>query len=495
MNRKSVIPLLIFVAAVSLVFGILISSSFDFSPFTSAEKPATQQAVAEGDRAIAGPCVDFSKVASRVTPAVVSITSTELIERRFRNPLEEFFPEYFRVPGEDREEKIPRSGAGSGFIIDTEGYILTNNHVIQDAVEIEVRLDEQRKYMAEVVGSDNETDIALIKIDPGDEELPALLLGDSDKVQVGEWVMAVGNPAIQYILDRTVTVGVISGKGRKRLVNISFDDFLQTDAAINFGNSGGPLVNARGEVIGINTLILADTEGLGFSIPINKAKRIIPELKSEGKVSRGWLGISIGDVTPKHKKAFGLDVDYGVLIQEVFHEAPAGKAGLERGDVIIKADQTVIKSAEELVEYISAHKPGTKVKLIAIRDGKEKSFVVTLAERGQPVVEETEESKETKEKVYERLGLTVEEISPQLRMQHDFLKEDVEGVIVTEVKPLSPAYKSGIRHGDVIQEINKEKISSLKDFQQQIADALADDVILFYILRNEVSSFVILELE
>jgi serine protease Do len=439
--------------------------------------------------------VDFSKIASGVTPAVVSITSTELVQKGFRNPLEEFFPEYFNVPRDEMEKKIPRSGAGSGFIIDREGYILTNNHVIQDAVEIEVRLDEERRYTAEVVGSDDETDIALIKIDPGDDELPVLPLGDSDKVQVGEWVMAVGNPAIQYLLDRTVTVGVISGKGRKRLVNISFDDFLQTDAAINFGNSGGPLVNASGEVIGINTLILAHTEGLGFSIPINKAKQIIPELKSEGKVSRGWLGISISDVTAKHKKAFGLDVDHGVLVQDVFPDAPAGKAGLKRGDIIIRVDQQEIKNAEELVEYISAKKPGTDVKVTVIRDGKKKSNQVTLAERGQPTVEETEENKETKEEVFEKMGLTVEEISPQMRLQHDFLKEGVEGVIVTDVKPLSPAYKSGIRHGDVIQEINREKISDLTEFQQKITDALKDDIILFYILRDDVSSFVIVELE
>jgi serine protease Do len=499
MERKGLIPLLVLVAVISLVFGILVSSSLDISPFIKAEKGISRGMDADpaySDTMPAGPCVDFSKIASLVTPTVVSITSTELVERRFSNPLEELFPEYFSPPAQDdRQEKIPRAGAGSGFIIDKEGYILTNNHVIKDAVEIEVMLDSEKTFKADIVGSDSETDIALIKIDPGDEDLPVLPIGDSDKVKVGDWVMAVGNPAIHYLLDRTVTVGVISGKGRKRLVNQSFDDFLQTDAAINLGNSGGPLVNMRGEVIGINTLILANTEGLGFSIPINKAREIIPQLKDEGRVSRGWLGVSIGDITPAYKKAFGLDIDHGVLIQDILDGTPAEEAGLQHGDVIVAVDGIDIQSAEALIAFVSARRPGSEVEVTVIREGLRKSFDVTLAERGERLTDSQDSAFETEEEVYDRLGLTIEDIPSQWRRQHDFLGEDIEGVIVTDVKPLSPAYRSNMLPGDVIREINRHKIKNQDDFRREMKMALEAREILFYVQRGEVSSFIIVELE
>jgi len=499
MVKRGLIPVILLVAVISFLFGILISSSFDFSPWTAAVKtpaPAENIRPESMEEGMTGPCVNFSKIASKVTPTVVSITSTELVERSTGNPLEELFPEHFRTPeGEEREERIPKSGAGSGFIIDKEGYILTNNHVVKDAVEIEVVLDTDKTFQAEIIGTDSETDIALIKIDPQNEDLPVLTMGDSDQVMVGDWVMAVGNPAIQFLLDRTVTVGVISGKGRKRLVNQSFDDFLQTDAAINLGNSGGPLVNTRGQVIGINTLILANTEGLGFSIPINKAREIIPQLKAEGKVSRGWLGVSIGDITNTHKKVFGLDVDYGVLIQDVMVNTPAEIAGLHHGDIIIEVDALKIKNTAELIAYISGKKPESNVRVTIIRDGKRKTLKVTLAERGQTISDAGDPEHHTEEEVYEILGLTIEEITPQWKRQHPFLGEDAEGVLVTDVRSLSPAYKSNIFPGDVILEVNRRKIRNQKEFKREIKKALESDTLLFYIQRGDVSSFIIVHVE
>lgn len=422
----------------------------------------------------------FADIAKSQTPTVVNISSTQVVKRRlpFRSPFGEDpfedFWEFFRRRFRGGPERQFRSQSlGSGFIIDKEGYILTNNHVIENATEIKVKLADEREFQAKVVGKDPKTDIALIKID-APEELPVAKLGDSDKLEVGEWVMAIGNP---FGLSHTVTVGVVSAKGRV-IGSGPYDDFIQTDASINPGNSGGPLLNARGEVVGINTAIFTRTRtpgniGIGFAIPINMAKEILIDLKTKGSVSRGRIGVTIQKITPALAEALKLKSTKGALVTSVVKGGPADRAGVKREDVIIEFDGEPIETVNELPRVVAAHKPGSTVTMKVIREGKTLTLTVTLDKL-------TEVAKA--EEMEEALGMDVEEITPNLVQRFGL---DVEkGIVVTQVQEGSPAHEGGIRQGDVIQEVNKKTVNTLQEFRDALEEAGADESILFVVRRR-----------
>ncbi len=426
----------------------------------------------------------FSELAEKLKPAVVNISTTQVVKQHplFRgrpspfgeqDPFREFWERFFG--GEIPREFETRS-LGSGFIINGEGYIVTNNHVVENAKEIIVALSNSKEYAAEVIGRDKKTDLALIKIDPK-EDLPVAPLGDSDKLEVGQWVMAIGNP---FGLAETVTAGIVSAKGR--VIGAGpYDDFIQTDASINPGNSGGPLFNMHGEVVGINTAIIATGQGIGFAIPVNMAKEIIPQLKEKGRVVRGWLGVGIQRVTGELAKSFGLEAPKGALVSQVFRNTPADQAGIKQGDIILEFDKKEIKEFGDLSRIVASTPPGKKVEMKVFREGK----ILTL----ETAVAEMEEKEEVAIAPSEKpLGLTVQDITPEIARNLGL--EGVSGVVVTEVTQGSPAAEGGIRRGDVIQEVNRKPVENIEDFGQAIEEAKGQESILFLIKRGESSLFV-----
>ncbi len=478
----------------SVVFGMILASNLDLGRSASAQKqqaPAAQ-AAAQAPPATARPqpsllLPSFADIAEQVMPAVVSVTTTEIVkasDRRRQNPFggegfDFFFPD--RRRGEDEEDRKEVSG-GSGFVIESEGFILTNNHVIEGADKVVVKLGDD-EYTAKVVGRDPASDLALLKID-GPRPFPVVRLGDSEKIRVGEWVMAIGDP-LQY--EKTVTVGIISGKGRfaglPRASALS-ESLLQTDAAINFGNSGGPLVNVSGEVIGINTAISRMAQNIGFAVPINLVKGLLPGLK-KGKVVRGFLGVTIQTVDRTLSEAFELKTPGGALVQAVEKGKPGDKAGLKHGDVIVKVDDVNVKTNHDLIDYVSSKVPGTKVTVTFIRRIKErteeKTVQVVLEERPDerdPNAPEEAEPTEAKEKI----GIAVTDVTAQLRRTYK-IPADVKGVAITNVKAVSSAADAGLLEGDVILEVNGAEVGGVADFQAEMKKAKGRYV-RFYVSRG-----------
>lgn len=412
----------------------------------------------------------FVEVAKRVQPAVVNITTEKTITVRpwdrfgedfFKgSPFEDFFRGFGFSPREKgKEYQHKQRSGGSGVIVDKEGYVLTNNHVVEGADKVKVRLNDGREFVATVKGQDQKTDLAVLHIKAKD--LPVATLGDSDKLEVGEWAIAIGSP---FGLEHTVTVGVISAKGRSGLGTGTYEDFIQTDASINPGNSGGPLINIDGEVIGINAMIIQPGTGIGFAIPINMAKQILNDLIKQGKVVRPWLGISVQDITSEIAEQFQLKEKEGAIVAQVHQGTGAEKAGIVSGDIIKSVDDKPIRNVNELIKEILKRKVGQKVKLIIVRDGKEISLEVTLS--AQPEKLEAMKEKE----VEERLGVEVQELTPQLAMLYRISKEIKRGVVVTGVEEGSFADDMGLQEGDVILEINRKKIETLKDFEKAAKD-------------------------
>jgi serine protease Do len=447
----------------------------------------------KGDPRTATP-PSFASLAKELNPSVVNINTTQVIKgRRFgpprffpgpwgeRDPFEEFWERFFG-PMPHREFK--QQSLGSGFIITKDGYILTNNHVIERASEIKVTISGGGDYEAKVVGQDAKTDLALLKINPKND-LPVAVLGDSDKLEVGDWVIAIGNP---FGLEHTVTAGIVSAKGR--VIGAGpYDDFIQTDASINPGNSGGPLFNLKGEVVGINTAIIASGQGIGFAIPINMAKELLPQLKEKGKVTRGWLGVAVQKVTEELAKSFNLPEAKGALVAEVVSGGPAEKAGVKRGDVIIEFNGKEIGEMNELPRIVANTPVGKEVEVKVIRDGKEKTFKVTIGE----LKEEREYTlKPTTEEFEEELGITVEPITSE--MARRFGLKEPHGVVVSSVSPGSPADNAGMRRGDVIQEINRKNIKDLGDYQEALAQAKDQGSVLFLVKRGDSTIYLALSL-
>ena len=426
----------------------------------------------------------FVEVAKKVQPAVVHIQTEKTISVRpdpfwfgdefFKgSPFEEFF-KGFRSPRErGKEYRHKQRGEGSGVIVDKEGYVLTNNHVIEGADRVKVRLNDGREFIATVKGRDTRTDLAVLHIKAKD--LPVATLGDSDKLEVGEWAIAIGNP---FGLEHTVTVGVISAKGRSGLGTGTYEDFIQTDASINPGNSGGPLINIDGEVIGINVMIIWPGQGIGFAIPINMAKQILADLIKEGKVVRPWLGIRVQDLTADMAEQFQVKDREGVLISQVEPGTGAEKAGLTSGDIIKSVDDKAVKNASELIKEIQKRKVGQKVRLGLIRDGKEMTVEVNLT----AMPEKTEIAME-KEEAEEKMGARVQELNPQLSSRYR-ISGVKRGVVVLSVEEGSLAEEMGLQEGDVILEINRKKIETVRDFEKAMKDAKIEKGILLHIHRK-----------
>jgi serine protease Do len=429
----------------------------------------------------------FVEVAKKVQPAVVNVTTEKTITMR---PWERFgddffkgspFEDFFRGFGSPRERgkeyRHKQRSGGSGVIVDKEGYILTNNHVIEEADKVKIRLNDGREFAATVKGQDPKTDLAVLHIKAKD--LPVAALGDSDNLEVGEWAIAIGSP---FGLEHTVTVGVISAKGRSGLGTGTYEDFIQTDASINPGNSGGPLINIDGEVIGINAMIIQPGTGIGFAIPINMAKQILNDLIKQGKVVRPWLGISVQNLTPEMMEHFKVKEKEGVLIGQVYSGTGAEKAGLASGDIIKSVDDKAIKNVNELVKEIQKKKVGQKVKLNILRDGKGTTIEVTTT--SQPDKPELAKEKEAEEK----LGASVQELTPQLSLRYR-VSGVKRGVIVIGIEDGSLADEMGLQEGDVILEINRKKIESIKDFEKAMKQADLEKGILFHLHRKGSSFF------
>jgi serine protease Do len=425
----------------------------------------------------------FVEVAKKVQPAVVNITTEKTVSMRpwerfgddfFRgSPFEDFFKGFGFSPREkEKEYRQKQRSGGSGVIVDKEGYVLTNNHVVEGADKVKVRLNDGREFTATVKGQDKRTDLAVLQIKSKD--LPAATLGDSDKLEVGEWAIAIGSP---FGLEHTVTVGVISAKGRSGLGTGTYEDFVQTDASINPGNSGGPLINIDGEVIGINAMIIQPGTGIGFAIPINMAKQILNDLIKQGKVVRPWLGISAQDLTPEMMEHFKVKEKDGVLVGQVYPGTGAEKAGLASGDIIKSVDDKPIKNVNELVREILKKKVGQKVKLNIFRDGK--PMVLDVTTSTQPDKPEMAKEGEAEE----RLGARVQELTPQVAGRYG-ISGIKRGVVVIGVEDGSVADEMGLQEGDVIQEINRKKIDSIKDFEKAVKDANLEKGILFHIYRK-----------
>jgi serine protease Do len=431
---------------------------------------------------------DFVDLAKKLKPAVVNISTAKTVtpQKKFRrpnspfghDPFEDFFDRFYE---DTPQHSFKQKSLGSGFIISDDGYILTNNHVVAGADEIKVRLSDKREFKAEVKGSDEKLDLALLKIE-GKDHFPVAVMGDSEKIDVGEWVMAIGNP---FGLEQTVTAGIVSAKGRV-IGSGPYDDYIQTDASINPGNSGGPLFNAGGEVIGINTAIVAGGQGIGFAIPINSAKGIITQLKDTGKVTRGWLGVMIQSVTPELAQSFGLEGDKGALVSEVVKESPAEKAGVKTGDIILEFAGKPILEMNELPRLVASMQVGKKAAVKILRDGREMSVTVTIE-----LLKGKEEDGAAG--APDKLGITVTELNSDLAAKMG--SSETGGAVVAEVKQGSIAEGAGIVRGDIIKEINGVKIATLKDYERAVAARKKGGVMRILLKRGDSSLFVALKMD
>ncbi len=485
-------------AFLTLVVGVLVWSAsplFALDLFGSSKSEESAQTQPPTGRL--GQVPTLSEVAKNASSAVVNISTTQKVERRRRMPPlgpmpgpgpgpspfggEDPFEEFFRRFFGDRPPPGQQRSLGSGFSVSEDGYIITNHHVVGDADRITVRLSDKEEYDAKVVGTDEKTDIAVVKIEPK-HPLHPVPLGSSSDLQVGDWVMAIGNP---FGLDQTVTAGIVSAKGR--VIGAGpYDDFIQTDASINPGNSGGPLLNLKGEVVGINSAIFSQSGGnigIGFAIPIDLAKAIVNQLKEKGKVTRGWLGVSIQSVTPELAKSFGLQEPTGALVAEVTKDSPAEKAGFERGDIITAFNDTSIKDSHELPALVARTPVGEKAQVTVLRGGKERTLTVTLGEltEQQARAERAEESGES-------WGMTVANLSADAARRFQ-LDPNKKGVVVTELEPGSSAEVAGIQPGDVIEEVNRQPIESVEDFNKAMTDAKDKDTLLLLARRGNFTSF------
>jgi serine protease Do len=432
----------------------------------------------------------FNQLAEMVSPAVVNIRTVKTIKgggpvfRQFQRdpwgrqgPFKDFFERFF---GEDMQREFKQPSLGSGFIIDEEGFVVTNNHVIEDADQIKVKLKDEREYDATIVGRDPNTDIALLKIDSG-QNLPTVKLGDSDQLKVGQWVVAIGSP---FGLEHTVTAGIVSAKGRV-IGSGPYDDFIQTDASINPGNSGGPLLNLNGEVVGINTAIVASGQGIGFAIPVNLAKGIIVALKTEGEVTRGWLGVAIQDLSGEMADYYEVENKKGVFVMDVFEGDPADKAGIKPKDIILEVNGQKIKSSRHLTSLIAGIPVGETVKIKILRDGKEKTVRVKIVKRDEDKLASRGRPKEQAEE----FGIRVSNLTPEMAQRLNI--SETSGVVVTEIQSGSKGEEADIRVGDIIKEINRRPIESVSDYQEILGQVDSGESVNLFIRRKNTGFLVV----
>jgi len=451
-----------------------VAGSINEGPHLTASEPST----------IPG---SFANLADTMSPTVVNVRVTKITQADFpghnfqQQPFDDFFNRFFGGSPE-MPKNFRAQGAGSGVIISKDGYILTNNHVVENAQEVTVTLADKHEYKAEIIGRDPKTDLAVLKIN-ADKDLPSAELGDSESLKVGDWVVAIGNP---FGLSQTVTSGIVSAKGR--VIGAGpYDDFIQTDASINPGNSGGPLFNLKGEVIGINTAIIPQGQGIGFAIPVNTAKPLIPQLVDHGSITRGYLGVSIQSITPDLAEALGIDNSQGALIADVAPGSPAEKGGLLRGDIIIGFNGTSIEDSHDLPVKVAAVPVGEEVTVKIVRDGQEKELAVKVGK-----LESTPELLgNASDHGQGRWGLQLHELNPQVEQQ---LGIDAEtGVAVVGVEPGSAADEAGIRQGDVIIEVNKKPVSTIDDVKERISQSTNKDRLLLLVQRQDGKMYIPLE--
>jgi serine protease Do len=457
--RRRLIALLSLLSVMTLVY---------LKPADAAEPGAALAAESNGLRLLEEMQAVITELAETAKPSVVSLFPT--------NPL-----------GKGRDvapERVPNApGSGAGVIITPAGHIITNNHVVGDSAEIEVRLSDRSKLIAQVIGKDPDTDLAVLKV-TADRPLPYANFGDSSTVRVGQWVLAVGNP---FGLERTVTLGVVSGIGREN-VNLSrYENFIQTDASINPGNSGGPLFNLRGEIIGINTAIINFAQGIGFAIPSNMAKQVLQQLLEQGRVVRGWLGVGIQPLTPELARKFGVPEQEGVLVNEVFEKDPAAAAGIKAGDVITRIEGSVIDSPNRLSRIVAGLLPGAKAHVEVVRNQERIVVEVALTERRDHATVASLSQSRSESK----LGVDVQDLTAALAEK--FKLRESHGVLVTKVEPGSLAQSEGLREGDLIKEVNRADVGTVGDFTRAVAKVRRGDTVLLRVLRESRAFYVVLK--
>ncbi len=436
---------------------------------------------------------DFSHIAAMAKPAVVNISTEKTIKGGGRvfnffgqpfgngNPFNNFMMPFMRQT--PSHSYIQRS-LGSGFIISKDGYIVTNNHVVEGADEIKVKLANGKKYHAKVIGRDPKTDVALIKIKA--HNLVPLKIGNSDDLKVGNWVVAIGSP---FGLEQTVTAGIVSAKGRI-IGEGPYDDFIQTDASINPGNSGGPLLNMDGEVVGINTAIIKSGQGIGFAIPSDLAENIVAQLKKSGKVTRGWMGVAIQNITPQLADYYGLKQNQGVLVAKVYKNNPAYKAGIKTGDIIIRVNDKKIKSSRELSSNIAGHAVGENVKITLIRNGQKKVLYVKLAERNNQSGRESEAMADSAETGFDEFGFRFQTLNPSLATALGY-PIGTKGLVIAEIKPDSRAADTGLSKGDFLKEVNRIPVKTMKDYKKILRKIKKGGIVQLLFSRRNTSFFAV----
>jgi serine protease Do len=497
-RSRQLATILLVVGAV--VFGMVLAGGLELTvPGNTAQQPATLSAtqLAASTSALAARSLPtFADLAEAVDPAVVSIQAATIEKGPRRrglggqggqggqgiDPFEFFFGPRGRGDqgqgGRGNQPQEYRSDAGgSGFVISSDGLVVTNYHVIEGASNVKVHLNN-RDYTATIKGTDPATDIALLKIDAGNN-LRYLELGDSDHLRVGDWIMVIGNP---LNLDKTVTVGVVSAKGRSIGINdVSFENFIQTDAAINFGNSGGPLLNMQGQVVAIATAINYGAENIGFAVPVNTLREILPQLRQRGKVSRGYLGIQVQNLDYQTAQAFDLNSTDGALVGEVDDGTPGARAGIQHGDVIVAVDGHPVKTTRDLINYVSDRGPNATVVLDVLRNGKQIQRNVKLGERPSEA-QQASNTEEDRESGIDWMGIQYENLGDDVRTGHG-LPNSVSGVVVTNVAPTSPLYDQRVRPGDVITEVNGQPVKSPADFERLVRGARSGSFLRLYVMR------------
>ncbi len=435
----------------------------------------------------------FSSLAEMVSPAVVNVRTEKTVQgggrvyRHFnQNPFgnddrfNDFFEKFF---GEQPQKDLKERSLGSGFIIDKDGFIVTNNHVIENADKIKVKLKDGKEYNAEIIGRDPSTDLALIKV-PSGNNLPVIAFGDSNSLKVGQWVVAIGSP---FGLEQTITAGILSAKGRV-IGSGPYDNFLQTDASINPGNSGGPLIDMQGQVVGINTAIVASGQGIGFAIPINLARGIVEQLKNKGEVTRGWLGVVISDINEDVAEYYGVQEKKGAMVMEVVKGDPADLAGIQANDIILEINDRKVETSRDLTSMVAGISVGEKVKILVLRNNKKQTFTVDIAKRP----EENKMASKSPEKGREDdLGIRVTNLTPEIAQRLNL--SPTEGVLVERIEPGGKAAEAGVQAGDVIKEINHHAIRSVQDYSSLVSKLKKNDAVQMFIWRMN-AGFVVVKL-
>ena len=496
-KRIPSIGLLILVAVCSALVGVYVATSLGL-PQKGEALPFWKEGRQEEASHVLMP--SLRSLAKTASPTVVNIRTTRKVSsddlyRRFEAPggQNEWFDEFFRKFFEHLpEQDLDQRSLGSGFIISKDGYVLTNNHVISGADEIFISLSDEDKqeYKAKVVGKDDNTDIALIKIQSDRDDFPVAVLGDSDSLEIGDWIIAIGNP---FGFGHTLTQGIVSAKAR--VIGAGpYDNFIQTDAAINPGNSGGPLINMDGEVVGINTAIVSSAQGIGFAIPINMAKQILQELKETGEVSRGWLGVAIQEVTPEIARAVGLDDPFGAMVTAVYPGDPAERAGVKNGDIILEINQQEIHDPMTLTRLIGSLKPEEKVTIVVWRDSRKVTLSTRLEKRStERVTELGRIPQDIPGDTRDKLGLQLMNITPEIQKQLNL--DDGSGVLVIDIDPQGSAAESKLQKMDVIKQVNGTPVKDVKEYLAALDRAKRGQAVLMLVIRNSKPLYVAVDIK